>query len=202
MSISYTWQQCKSNEWTDPLCWTGSTGFPNSNDVNTNITITSDLTISFSGQPYGFQVGNLNITTSNGSALSFKLPASGSGEMTIYSLNGNANLNLTSGGFYVIASTSEYNGSISVQNSILTLYQSLPNAKIELVQSLMQVNNEGTKIGSFSTDMASQIQISGMGFSIGGTSCSLSSGRCGNYQCDAFSLPGVLQYCRLIRAAA
>jgi hypothetical protein len=174
--------------------------YHDSNDVNTNITITSDLTISFSGQPYGFQVGNLNITTSNGSALSFKLPASGSGGMTIYSLKGN----VTSGGLYVIASTSTYSGSISVQNSRLYLYQSLPNAKIELVQSLMSVDNKVSKIGSFSTDMASQISISGMGFSIGGTSCSPSTGRCGNYQCDQFSLPGagVLQDCRLIRAAA
>ena len=122
---TYTWKTCQNNSWTNTDCWKDG-AYPNDATANTTIELTSNLTITFDDQhlPLGFHLGNLSITTSNGSALSF-LCVEDECATVISNLAGNADLTLTRG-FYVILNSSDYENTISVIGAQLTLREELP----------------------------------------------------------------------------
>ena len=182
---TYTWKTCQSNSWTDTDCWEDG-AYPNDATATTKINLTIDLTISFNGQglPGGFSVGNLSITTSNGSALTFNLPYSEGGSMSIDNLVGNADLTFIGGGFCVIKTPSDYKNTISVSGVTTLHLSSLPFATIQLTDSSILTTSVGkqiTRIYSLIIDNNSIIYLYGT-FSIGASFCPLNS-ICGNYRC-------------------
>ena len=179
---TYTWKTCQNNSWTNTDCWKDG-AYPNDATANTTIELTSNLTITFDDNlPLGFHLGNLSITTSNGSALSF-LCTIGECVTEISNLTGNADLTLTRS-FYSIVNSSDYGNTISVIGAQLNLVEELPLASIQLNDSDLQVGGsveKPIKINSLVIDNKSTIRTWGH-FYIETSLCP-SNSTCGNYSC-------------------
>lgn len=189
---TYTWKTCQNNSWTNTDCWKDG-AYPNDATANTTIELTSNLTITFDDQhlPLGFHLGNLSITTSNGSALSF-LCVEDECATVISNLAGNADLTLTRG-FYVILNSSDYENTISVIGAQLTLREELPLASIQLSDSVLQTDGsveKPNKIKSLLIDSKSVIRVWGP-FYIETSLCP-SNSTCGKYSCTV--TPTYLNY--------